>query len=48
MRLKRTVRAWIQRSGFKSLAAAAGLTAVSVPDTPDSTLLRFRLHVTGQ
>jgi SAM-dependent methyltransferase len=38
---------WYTRSGFEALATAAGLTAVSVPDTPDSTLLRFRLQVTG-
>ncbi|GLF95446.1 class I SAM-dependent methyltransferase [Streptomyces yaizuensis] len=38
---------WYTRQGFDGLAAAAGLTAVSVQDTPGATLRQYRLRVAG-
>ncbi|MEU7900194.1 class I SAM-dependent methyltransferase [Nonomuraea sp. NPDC049152] len=38
---------WYTRSGFEGLAAAAGLIAVSVLETPGASDLQFRLQAAG-
>lgn len=38
---------WHSREGFESLAATAGLTAVSVRDTAEATLQEYRLRSAG-
>ncbi|MEW1859904.1 class I SAM-dependent methyltransferase [Streptomyces sp. NPDC088194] len=38
---------WYTRAGFESLAARAGLSVVSVQNTPGSALQHFRLQNTG-